>query len=183
MVKAVITDAEARQGDSSPPGPTDGHLREPVLLMTQLLKALGATVTGDNPLTSQGMNMGQDLFKSASVFNYYSPFFRTSGGTVLGPEFQLMTPSTSLLRPNFTYSAATGGLGSHVAIDITPFTALAPQPDMLLDALNTALLHGNMSAEMRSSILTALNVVKDPRQRAQYAIFLVASSSQYQVEE
>jgi uncharacterized protein (DUF1800 family) len=183
VVKAVLLDPEARAGDSNPPAPADGHLREPVLLMTHLLKALGATVATGNPLTSQGSNMGQVLFDANSVFNYYSPFFRTAGGTLLGPEFQLMTPSTSLLRPNFTYAAATNGLGKNVTVDISPFLALAAQPDKLLDSLNTALMHGNMSANMRGSILTALNAVTDLKTRAQYAIFLVASSSQYQVEE
>jgi uncharacterized protein (DUF1800 family) len=183
VVKAVLLDPEARAGDSAAPGVSDGHLREPVLLMTHLLKSLGANVLADNPLTSKGTDMGQKLFNSPSVFNYYSPFFRVAGGALLGPEFQLMTPSTSLLRPNFVWSAATNGLGSHVTVDISPFTALAQQPDRLLDALNTALLHGQMDTNMRSTILTALAAVKDPKQRAQYAIFLVGSSSQYQVEE
>jgi hypothetical protein len=183
VVKAVLMDSEARAGDTSPPGATEGHLREPVLLMTELLKSLGATVNAENPLTSQGTNMGQNLFNANSVFNYYSPFFRTAGGTLLGPEFQLMTPSTSLLRPNFTYAVATNGLGKNVTVDLSPFIALASQPDNLLDSLNNALMHGNMSADMRASILTALNAVKDLKLRAEYAIFLVASSSQYQVEE
>jgi hypothetical protein len=127
--------------------------------------------------------MGQTLFNSASVFNYYSPFFRTAGGTLAGPEFQLMNPATAIVRANFINTAATGGFGSRVTLDITPYTAMAQQPDVLLDSLNASLLHGRMSAETRASILTALNAVTDMRLRAQNAIFLVGSSAQYQVEQ
>jgi len=159
-----------------------------VIFMTHFLKSLGASsAAGSNPLTSQGNNMGQLLFNSASVFNYYSPFYRTAGGTLAGPEFQLMNPATSIMRANFIESAVTSGLGHNVTLDLTPYIALAAQPGALLDALDNALLHGRMQADpqatMRNSILTALNATTDPKVRAQNAIFLVASSSLYQVEE
>jgi uncharacterized protein (DUF1800 family) len=176
-------DPEARANDTSPPGAADGHLREPVLFMTHFLKSMGAGVANPNPLTARGTDMDERLFYSPSVFNYYSPFSRIPDGTLAGPEFQLLNPSTSLVRANFIYTAVTGGLGTPVTLDLSSFIALAQQPDKLLDALNTALMHGQMQADMRNSILTALAAVKDPKLRAQYAIFLVASSSQYQVEE
>jgi hypothetical protein len=55
-----------------------------------------------------------------------------------------------------------------------------------VDALNALLLHGTMSSSTRSAILTAVNAVptgtNQNLQRAQAAIYLIASSSQYQVE-
>jgi len=188
VVKAVLMHTEARQADTSPPAASEGHLREPVIFMTHFLRSLGAGIAaGSNPLTSQGNNMGQLLFNSASVFNYYSPFYRTAGGTLAGPEFQLMNPATSIMRANFIESAVTSGLGHNITLDLTPYIALAAQPGALLSALDNALLHGRMQADpqatMRNSILTALNATTDPKVRAQNAIFLVASSSLYQVEE
>ena len=62
--------------------------------------------------------------------------------------------------------------------------ALAANPGQLVDALNTLLLHGTMSTEMRSSIVTAVSAVaaSNPLKRARTAVYLVATSSQYQVE-
>ena len=53
--------------------------------------------------------------------------------------------------------------------------------DPLLDALNAALMHGQMPADMRSTVQTALTPQTTARLKAQAALYLVASSSQYQV--
>jgi hypothetical protein len=55
----------------------------------------------------------------------------------------------------------------------------------MVDALNALMLHGTMSADMKTSILTAMQAVETgPKQQAQIAqtaIYLIATSSQYQV--
>jgi hypothetical protein len=50
--------------------------------------------------------------------------------------------------------------------------------------LNHLLLHGSMSASMQTSIVNAVSGIaaSNPRLRAQQALYLVATSSQYQVE-
>jgi hypothetical protein len=79
--------------------------------------------------------------------------------------------------------AANSPLGT--SIDLMPYQALAGNPGALVDSLNTLLLHGTMSAEMRSSIITAVNAVTatNTLKRARTAVYLVATSSQYQVEK
>jgi len=54
----------------------------------------------------------------------------------------------------------------------------------MVEALNTLLLHGTMSAAMRDSIVGAVSAVaaSNPLKRARTAVYLVATSSQYQVE-
>jgi hypothetical protein len=46
------------------------------------------------------------------------------------------------------------------------------------------MLHGTMSAAMKSTILTAVTAVasSDPIGRSRQAVYLVATSSQYQVQ-
>ena len=56
--------------------------------------------------------------------------------------------------------------------------------NQLLDALNTKLMHGTMSAQMKSTILTAVQALAatDAIGRARAAVYLVTTSSQYQVQ-
>ena len=62
--------------------------------------------------------------------------------------------------------------------------ALAATPATLVDALDALLMHGAMPPEMRESIIGAVSAVaaSNPLKRARTAVYLVASSSQYQVE-
>ncbi len=59
-----------------------------------------------------------------------------------------------------------------------------PTGNQMMDVLNTRMLHGTMTPEMRSTILTAVMAVSAalPTSRAQAAIYLVVTSSQYQVQ-
>ncbi len=177
VVRAILLDTEAAAAPAN-----TGHLREPVLYTIAPLRALGANVADENSLPYQASQMGQNLFYSPSVFNYFSPNYRAGKTGLFGPEFQLMTPSTAILRDNFAYRVARNGLGTSAAIDLTPLETLAANPADLVDALNAALLHGQMAADMRASILTAMAVSTDNRARARTALYLVLSSSQYQVQ-
>jgi hypothetical protein len=77
-------------------------------------------------------------------------------------------------------------LGSGTKVDFSDYAALASNPGALLDSLNTLMLHGEMSAGMRSSILAALQAVPagstQKLQQARTAIYLIGTSSSYQVQ-
>ncbi|MBA2737915.1 MAG: hypothetical protein H0U50_14150, partial [Pyrinomonadaceae bacterium] len=73
------------------------------------------------------------------------------------------------------------------SIDLSEMQALAAADttsNQLLDALNQKMLHGTMSANMQSTIMTAVQAVPSttPLVRAQQAIYLIATSSQYQIQ-
>jgi hypothetical protein len=59
---------------------------------------------------------------------------------------------------------------------------------MVADQLNALMLHGTMSNQMRSSLVTAMNAMNDvdtalrARKRARVAVYLVATSSQYDIQ-
>jgi hypothetical protein len=54
----------------------------------------------------------------------------------------------------------------------------------MLDYLNKKMMHGIMSAQMKSTILPAVTAVaaSDPTTRAKVAVYLIVTSSQYQVQ-
>ena len=60
----------------------------------------------------------------------------------------------------------------------------AGTPDQMIDLLNNLFLHGTMSSQLQTSISTAVGAVSstDTKDQAKTAIYLVTSSSQYQVQ-
>ncbi|HTS23635.1 MAG TPA: DUF1800 family protein [Casimicrobiaceae bacterium] len=189
VVSAILTDPEARGALKLAPG--YGKLREPVLYMTAAARAL-ATQSDGVFFTSQSGALGQPLFDPPSVFNYYPPTYVVPETSALGPEFAIQNSSAAIKRYNFANALAFGSIAPLAtlpgAIGTTPswtaLTALAADPDALLDELDALLLHGTMPAAMRSTVLAVVAAVPatDPATRAKTAFYLVVSSPQYQVE-
>jgi hypothetical protein len=186
VVRAILLDPEARAGDVAAKAiATGGHLREPVLYAAAILRALGATVGPSNVLAEyiNGYGLGQELLLPASVFNYYSPFSRIPGGAAAGPEFQLLTPSTAVLRADWVIGTLVSKIGPDVAVSFSPFIALATDDTALTDAIDLAFFGGQMPAEVRSAIKTAIDATPDPTTRAFDALFLAAASNEFQVQQ
>jgi hypothetical protein len=106
---------------------------------------------------------------------------------LLGPEFALQTAATAIARINFVNSFVYGSIDPGTTVDFTPYASLAATgASQLVAALNTLLLHGSLSSSDQASILAAVNAVPSgPAQnllQAQTAIYLIVSSSQYQIE-
>ncbi len=183
VVRAILLDQEARQGDdpSAAPQPTSGHLREPVLFLLNMMRTLQATVVTQNPIESLGADMGQEVFYAPSVFNYYSPLFRTATG-LLAPEFQLLSSSSALVRANAVQNLVTRGLDGDAHFNLAPFTALASSPNDLVTAVDNAFLYGRLPAALKADIVQAITATTDSGTRVRNAIYLVATSSLYQVE-
>jgi hypothetical protein len=194
VVRAILLDAEARVGDNGPwaPNKTGGHLREPVFVIASILRGLGALVNDTNPLTSLATNLGQTIFTPPSVFNYYSPGYRispqlTPGSSLLGPEFQLQSPSAAVARFNLVNTMIYGNLGAGAVIDLTPFSNLGSNSQSLVDEVDRAFSYGQMPATMQTELLQAIGAVTGTTAaanlaRAQAALYLAVSSSYYTVE-
>jgi len=195
VVKAILLDPEARDGDDGPsltPPDTSGHLREPVFAVASILRGLGAMVNDTNNLTGQATNLGQTVFAPPTVFNYFPPGFDipaefTAGAALLGPEFQLQTPSAAVARSNMVNTFVYGGLGNGAVIDWTALTSLGATPQALVDAVNRAFMYGEMPAAMQTQILAAVNAITGTtaavyKARAQAAVYLTVASSYYNVE-
>jgi len=189
VVNAILTDPEAR-GDVKL-DPSYGKLREPVVLMTAAARAVNTQSDGVF-FGQQGSSLGQNLFYPASVFNYYPPDYLLPDSNHVAPEFAILNSSTAINRYNFANTLSFGTIAPLAtlpgAIGTTPnwstLSALAGDPNALLDKLNALMLHGTMPAAIRAAIIPAINAVPatDPLTRAKTAFYLVITSPQYQVE-
>jgi Protein of unknown function (DUF1800) len=184
VVKAILMDPEARAGDDGSAATADaGHLREPVLYITSILRAMNATSDGNRPV-SYGSGMAQNILFPDTVFNYFHPDYQVPETTMIGPEFEILGPATAISRANFVgdlvFPTITG-----TPIDFSSWTTLAADPNAMLDTMNKLFLHGTMSSSMRDSILKAVNAVpsNQPTNRAKQALYLVLTSPNYQVQQ
>ena len=189
VIRAILMDDEARRGDNPVnAGAGDGHLREPVLYITNLLRGLTVQASDPNSFASGlqqfGLNMGQRVMYSPSVFNYFSPDYIVPGTTTFGPEFQLLTTSSTIVRQNFVDSVVRNALGGGVLIDLTSLQNLASNPQQLVDTLDAIFTHGALPASTdKAAIISAVNSLpaSNLAARARLAVYLLTSSSQYQV--
>jgi uncharacterized protein (DUF1800 family) len=198
VVKAILLDPEAR--GNSKTAANYGKLREPVLYATNLMrqfnvKSADGLADSDGVVNAFTTNMGQNVFRTPTVFNYYPPDYLVPGTTTLAPEFAIMTTGTAVTRTNFintmVYSRIAANPANNIpvgtSINLTEMQALAAADatgNRLLDALNTRMMHGTMPTAMRNSILTAVTAIvsTNPLARTQAAIYLIATSSQYQIQ-
>ena len=198
VINAILLDPEAR-GDVKT-DPNYGHLREPVLWIAHMLRTFNATSDGVLATNNTGAGsftvpLGQNLFNPPTVFSYYPQDFALPGTNLVGPEFGLLDTSTTYQRANFTNTLflANSGNGIPVSAPNRPtgtqvnyirYQSLAGNPAQLADALNAGMMHGTMSQLVKNNIVTAVNSIagSDPAGRTRTAIYLVATSSQYQVE-
>jgi uncharacterized protein (DUF1800 family) len=201
VVRNILLDPEAR-GDMKT-DPSYGKLREPVQYINNFLRAFNATSDGviaQNTNISGGdapNQMGQPLFLPTTVFSYYEPDHQVTGTRLQGPAFQILTTSTTLRRANFINQLLYFGIqavgtpfpnvptGTQIAMQ--PVINLSNDPPAMAEYLNTLLLHGTMSAAMKQTVVDAVNAIPtsssdSARRRAQTAIYLVATSAQYEVQ-
>ena len=210
VVRAVLLDPEAR----APRNPVMSHfgkLKEPVLVVSNLLRALGGVTDGvalRTPLTQ----MGQNPFNSPTVFNYYQQDFVIPGSDLSGPPFQIFDATSFFARANFFYSLVystscdTGTVLSPSVCgpnrDITVFGStgtkipwqgyknIAIDPPQLVDLLAIRLLNAPLPPAQRVKIINAVSAVTlsaaptntQLLDRVRMAAYLIAVTPQFQVE-
>ena len=208
VIRAILLDPEAR-GDLKT-DPNYGKLREPAQYIIGVLRALNVK-SFDKSSTSDGVLAGrstvdftgsldQIIFQPATVFSYYQPGYEVPGAKILGPAFAILSTSTTLKRannintlvytgvaPNTSPTAASPDRPRGTSVDLANIEAMANNPGQVADYLNALMLHGTMSTQFRNSIITAMNAIPTSdanfaRKRAQSAVYLVATSSQYDIQ-
>jgi hypothetical protein len=200
VITAILLDIEAR-GDLKN-APNYGHLREPVLLATDLLRTFNGTSDGNisSSGTREGLliDMGQNLFNPPTVFSYFPADLGLPGTNLLGPEFGILDTSTTYKRANFVNTLFMVGIAASppdkptgTQVNYSSYQAILTgggTPQNLVDALDTDMMHNTMSSAAKSNIVTTItaitnaNATTEAQQRTQTAIYLIATSSQYQVE-
>jgi hypothetical protein len=205
VVRAILLDPEAR-GDIKT-DPSYGRLREPVQYMNNILRAFNVR-SFDGGSQSDGVlgsyivspdfpaMMDQAVYRPVSVFGYFTPDYVIPGANVGGPPFAVLTTSTTLVRANFVNTLVHVGVNPNstpsaspsrprgTSIDLSPLVALASDAPQLVSALDRLMLHGTMSQAMRASLLKAVESIpsSETGKRAQMALYVVATSPQYEVQ-
>lgn len=179
VLTAILSDPEALAFSSE-----DGRLKDPVLHIIGMGRALGAQMTTPSVFNYVFSNLTQRVLTPTTVFSFYSPLGTLPGHSDLfGPEFQIYPPALAVQRANFVYGILNGQFGSAFAVDLAPYMALATNVGALVDKVNDTLMFGRMSIELRDLITVATNAVaaSDTRQRALGALYLAAISSEFSV--
>jgi uncharacterized protein (DUF1800 family) len=203
-IAAILLDDEARSLEAAQQ-PGFGKLREPVLLMTGLLRALSGYsdgyYLGDRHVGSQ---TDQPLFNSPSVFNYYLlDYALPAADGVVAPEFGILHLNTVISRmyvPQAYFfdwwgngnglppEAFPGTIGTR--LDPAVFRAVAADPAGLVERLNVLLTAGQMTPAAKSLIVDAVRAIATGQpaspaaldSRVTRAAYLMAHSPDTQVQ-
>jgi uncharacterized protein (DUF1800 family) len=183
VIHAILTDEEARAGDDGNAVSQEnfGHMREPVLFVTGLLRGLSGTVSATSTVAGTATSLGQQLFYAPSVFSYFSPQYRTIHG-LLGPELQIYSSQTAANRANAVNSAVYGGqVDAGTKFSITAFVTAAANPTTLVSLIDQVFFHEAMSNELRAAINQALAPLTAPADKAKAALYVALTSGEYQI--
>ncbi|MEO6805944.1 MAG: DUF1800 domain-containing protein [Edaphobacter sp.] len=206
VITAILTDADARAGDTSP-NFDGGHLREPMLYMTNVMRGLGYVnndaKAGNDVVANASYNtvgnytaaLGEKPYSSGSVFNFFPPSYVIPGTTLNAPEFGQENTASAVLRltlANSLVGVAAGTGISGFTVDLSKTSALGMTASAtgnamtdsgnLVDSLGVIFMHGQMPTQMRTAIVNHVATLTDPAERVRVAAYLVITSSFYKVE-
>ena len=147
----------------------------------------------------------QDVFNPPSVFNYYQLDGVIPNTNLAGAEFGIFSTGTALKRANFvnqmivpqgntapgiqpnSFTTSPGYIpcGTKINLDrLLQYAQSDATGNSLLEQLNREMLHGTMSAPVRNHIMQAIQAVSPALadKRVRTAVYLTATSSQFQVQ-
>lgn len=182
VIEAILLDSEARTPASR--GDQSGKVREPLLRLTNLLRAFNARNSNNSyPIASDNASifqpLGQFTLLSPSVFNFYSPDHIPAGEprarSIAAPELEIATTSRLLATDNLLRHAIDSNFSS-LALNFSPAFAFAGDTDALIDHCNLLLAHGSLSEITRSRIRTAIDAQPTAADRIRTAAHLIVEA-------
>ncbi len=197
-IRAVLLDTEARNNSNTDPG--FGRLMEPVLRMTNWMRAMEATsASGRYTVVFELDGAGQRALYAPSVFGYYRPgyvppqtSFASRGATA--PEFQIVNESTVASWVNKAQEMSGSGVGwNGTGVDVSSsyasLAALAAQGNVrgMVQHLNLLLFAGTMSTSLQQHLVDGIVGVNGAdsgshNNRARVAVLLALASPEYLVQ-
>jgi uncharacterized protein (DUF1800 family) len=180
VVKAILTDAEARSANTAAT-PGFGKVREPVLRLTAFLRAYAAKSDSGLYLIGStddpGSELAQSPLRSESVFNFYRPGYVNAGGStarngLVAPELQITTESSVAGYANFMIGVLQRGVGqkgltgkasrNDVQPNLGPAIRLADDPKALVDDVTARLIGDTVDDELKTHIVNAVSSITVP---------------------
>jgi hypothetical protein len=194
VTRAIFLDPEARGARKI--DPEYGRLREPVLLWTAMIRGLDISTDGLIPRDSAAAS-GQELFRPASVFNYYPADFTLAGTTIPAPEFGIYGTAEFLNRVNQivdliynadSYYGPWGAVPNAIGTrspTLGDYVGYAADANLLVGRVDRFFMHGAMPPSMRQVIASAVDRIAtiDRLSRARLALRLTLTSVDYQVQK
>jgi uncharacterized protein (DUF1800 family) len=199
VVQAILLDTEARAGDANASF-DGGHLREPLLYMTNVIRGLGFTFTGGGTgtgpeyyytLSNYTSALSEKPYTSGAVFNFFPPNYVIPGTTTNAPEFDIENTASAILRLTTADDLVNNKISSF-SVDLSATSALglmasatgnaATDSTNLVNALGNIFMHGQMPAQMQSDIVNHVATLTNIPERVRVATYLVITSSFYKVE-
>jgi uncharacterized protein (DUF1800 family) len=191
VVRAILLDYDARVGFVT--AQAAGHQREPVVRVTSLLRAFNATSpSGKYSVRNAYANLAEEAMHSPTVFNFFGPDYSAPGAIasegLKSPEFEITTDSTVISISNYLRTAIYTGLGpsgDRITLALSPEQARASDPAGLVDHLNTVLMAGGMSSNMRTILINAVTQIPSTNtlERVRTAIYLVVNSPEFAIDK
>jgi uncharacterized protein (DUF1800 family) len=196
VVQAILTDPEARD-PSTVTSVLYGKQREPVIRFANMLRALNAkSISGHNEihyLDSADNALGQSPLLAPSVFNFFSPDFKSPGEIATSgmnaPEFQSTTETTVVGALNFfARLIKDGGYGykdNQLKLEFSLFDDVAGDAGALIDKINLIFMNQGISAATRTSMMRAINSidVKSKIERIRAALILTAVAPEFVIQK
>ena len=160
--QAILLDPEARTLSTST---SAGKLREPLLRLSQMLRAFNATsvsgrYTGIGLTDDPATKLGQTPMFAPTVFNFFRPGYVPSGDALSAaglvvPEMQITDELSVAGYMNFVRTWTAVDTTRDIQQDYTAEKALAETPDALTDRMNLLLFGGTMPDALKTQISAA----------------------------
>ncbi len=197
VITAIVLDVEARDVSATSANNATGKLREPVIRFANVMRLLNAkSQEGTNRihyLDNADYGLGQSPFLAPSVFNFYSPDFRTPGeitkAGLVSPEFQITTETTIVGSLNFLASVIyNGGYGekeTKLNFDFSKFHDVAGDADALINRINLLTMNGTMSLATKTSFARVINGIdaKNKDDRVKAALVLAIAAPEFAIQK
>ena len=154
VVKAILLDPEARAGDD----PTQqiaraGKIKEPILMHTNYLRALGCKYAISDRFNSNGVygSWTQNPYNAPNVFGYFSPNHLAPESLIPAPEQKLLTTDEIRRRASdISYRMQQTSDFTSAGCEIDLFVnAAATSDDALIALINQRFFKGAMPAPLR----------------------------------
>jgi uncharacterized protein (DUF1800 family) len=197
VVRAILLDYEARsttfiarQGY--------GHLREPIVRLGGLLRALHATPPADGKfriwrLESEQYGLDQNPLRAPTVFNFFEPGYVLPGAVaqagLVAPEFKITNETSVFGAADYLRSFIFRGLGTPPLNIVPDYSGLGSLSDSnLLADLNLVLMANGMPPAMQTALQVALanpsfSSRSDPTVRVKNLVWLIELSPAFVVQK